>query len=325
MQLNTSQFVEKARKIHGDLYDYSQSEYTKSSEKIKIKCPTHGIFEQAAGSHLNKRGCPSCGKLRRFAAATHKQQDVIDRFNKIHCNKYDYSNVLYVSSHTKIIISCPTHGQFEQRPYDHWNGHGCDSCGGVSANIKKISEEKSIINTEGISLFQLRYQKIHNKRRNADNYKLAGKKAIKTLRSTILEDGSNALDARMKKLIASKTKNGYCTPEHLLPEIAKYRKKVYYQTKKSIKNFGHHITSIEDRGHIKGKDLDHQYSILHGFQNNIDPKIIGHIANLRVITSQENRSKNCDSSILLDDLLIAIQNFDENNAIWKDRIPSLIE
>ena len=41
----TEQFVEEAKKIHGDKYDYSVSEYINSHTKIKIRCPEHGIFE----------------------------------------------------------------------------------------------------------------------------------------------------------------------------------------------------------------------------------------------------------------------------------------
>ena len=40
----TKLFIEKARKIHGDKYDYSKVEYTKSREKIIVICKEHGLF-----------------------------------------------------------------------------------------------------------------------------------------------------------------------------------------------------------------------------------------------------------------------------------------
>ena len=58
---NTEDFIEKAKKIHGDLYDYSQSNYKGTKVKIKIICNIHGVFEQAPNNHLsNIQKCPKC-------------------------------------------------------------------------------------------------------------------------------------------------------------------------------------------------------------------------------------------------------------------------
>ena len=54
------QFIEKARKIHGDKYNYSGSEYVNSKTKIKIICPEHGEFWQEPSQHLLGSGCPMC-------------------------------------------------------------------------------------------------------------------------------------------------------------------------------------------------------------------------------------------------------------------------
>ena len=55
-----------------------------------------------------------------------------------HGDKYDYSKVDYVNNSTKVTIICPIHGEFEQKPNDHLNGHGCPICGG---SIKLTKEE----------------------------------------------------------------------------------------------------------------------------------------------------------------------------------------
>jgi len=54
------QFIAKAKKVHGDLYDYSRAEYKQNRENVTIGCPIHGFFEQSAANHLMGRGCPSC-------------------------------------------------------------------------------------------------------------------------------------------------------------------------------------------------------------------------------------------------------------------------
>ena len=69
------------------------------------------------------------------------QQDIIDKSNTIHQNKYDYSLIEYKNSHTKIIIICPIHGQFLQTPADHIHKQaGCPSCANnnrINTNLKK--------------------------------------------------------------------------------------------------------------------------------------------------------------------------------------------
>jgi len=62
-QKTTAQFIQEAIMIHGDKYDYSLVEYINSYTKVKIICPTHGIFKQAPTNHIhieNERGCPTC-------------------------------------------------------------------------------------------------------------------------------------------------------------------------------------------------------------------------------------------------------------------------
>lgn len=57
---DTETFISKAKEIHGDTYDYNFVKYTTSSEKIKISCKVHGIFEQRASHHLAGQGCRLC-------------------------------------------------------------------------------------------------------------------------------------------------------------------------------------------------------------------------------------------------------------------------
>ena len=56
------EFIERARKIHGDKYDYSKVIYINKNTKVIIICPIHGKFKQSPDKHLNDRGCPKCNK-----------------------------------------------------------------------------------------------------------------------------------------------------------------------------------------------------------------------------------------------------------------------
>ena len=95
-----------------------------------------------------------------------------------------------------------------------------------------------------------------------------------------------------------------------LPAFKKYFNEVRsISNKQPIKT----LINFEKRGKM-GTDgaynIDHKYSIIEGFKNNVDPKIIGHIANLEMITWEENNSKHGSCSITLKELkkLINSQN-----------------
>ena len=60
LKLNTNLFIEKAKIVHNDFYDYTLVTYKTSKEKVLIYCPIHGGFEQQPDSHLQGIGCPNC-------------------------------------------------------------------------------------------------------------------------------------------------------------------------------------------------------------------------------------------------------------------------
>lgn len=127
------EFVFKARKVHGCVYDYSIVDYKNSTTKIMIVCPKHGIFEQQPQDHLAGYGCPICGGSHRFTT-----DEFIGRAKDIHGEKYDYSLVEYVNGQTKVKIICPEHGEFMQSPHLHTLGSGCPKCKG---RYKPTTEE----------------------------------------------------------------------------------------------------------------------------------------------------------------------------------------
>lgn len=57
-------FIRKARKVHGNLYDYSLVEYVDQKTKVCIIDPKYGVFWQSPCGHLNGEGCPKrrCSK-----------------------------------------------------------------------------------------------------------------------------------------------------------------------------------------------------------------------------------------------------------------------
>ena len=63
-KLGKDVFMDRARMVHGNKYDYSKVDYKRSDEKVEIVCPVHGSFYQTPHSHLVlAQGCPKCAAI----------------------------------------------------------------------------------------------------------------------------------------------------------------------------------------------------------------------------------------------------------------------
>lgn len=120
-------FVEKARKIHGDKYEYDINTYSTTKVPMTIICPIHGEFKQAPGDHLKGWGCSKCSK--KYKPTT---EEWIERVAPLYNYKFDYSKVKYVDNKTNVIIICPEHGEFLVTPSNHVKGNGgCPKCSAI--------------------------------------------------------------------------------------------------------------------------------------------------------------------------------------------------
>ena len=116
IKLSKEIFIEKAKKVHGNKYDYSKVEYINCDTKICIICPEHGEFWQTPSCHINgKHGCPKCSQ-RSYKKTT---EEFIEESKRIFGEIYDYSKVEYVNKNTPVCIICPEHGEFWQTPKIH--------------------------------------------------------------------------------------------------------------------------------------------------------------------------------------------------------------
>ena len=123
-QLDTASFIEKAKDIHNDKYDYSKVNYINADTQIIIICREHGEFTQIPDFHINRKcGCPKCSNNVKLDLS-----EFVEKSNKIHGNKYDYSKVEYNNNRNHIIIICKKHGEFSQIPFLHLLKHGCPNC-----------------------------------------------------------------------------------------------------------------------------------------------------------------------------------------------------
>lgn len=112
------------------------------------------------------------------------------------------------------------------------------------------------------------------------------------------------------KRIQTRIDKGLMINPILLVDIEQYRRKVSAQTRKSYKNHKDKINPCNlKRGQKMGDyQIDHIFSVLTGYLQDVDPKIIGSHHNLRMLTVFENSSKSSRCDILLEDLLEKINN-----------------
>lgn len=146
-RLDLDTFLQRAREVHGDKYDYSKSIYTTTDIPLVVICRIHGDFLVTPHNHIaNKNGCKQCGVIRRSAARTRSPKEFIAEARKVHGDKYSYDKVVYRKSVERVIITCSFHGDFEQKPVSHLQGRGCPACGGslLMSNDQFVEKAKQI-------------------------------------------------------------------------------------------------------------------------------------------------------------------------------------
>ena len=84
---NNLTFIEKAKQIHNNKYDYSKVEYINSKSKIIIICPEHGEFEQLSNSHLQNKGCSKCINI-----ISKSEQEIVNYMKELGIDNIEQSN-----------------------------------------------------------------------------------------------------------------------------------------------------------------------------------------------------------------------------------------
>ena len=169
----TEGFIRKARAVHGDRYDYSNTVYVSTISQLTVTCKEHGEFSVQARQHLIKstpRHCPLCLKItasRKMVNTAYGPKKITHRYNTLsyvaacksmHGDRYDYSKVEYTGSINKVTIICPTHGQFEQIASNHLRGKwGCVGCSAAEKKLSNLHISRDYFIKQSIALHGDRY------------------------------------------------------------------------------------------------------------------------------------------------------------------------
>lgn len=141
----TEDFINEARKVHGEKYDYSKTEYKGIFEKVTVICPVHGEFEQTAHNHLRGNGCPKCSDNRWATIKNERaKKTFIERAIEKTNGKYDLSEADYVNAKEKIKVICHKkdtcgneHGPFYITPSNLLSLYGCPKCAHEEISVRR--------------------------------------------------------------------------------------------------------------------------------------------------------------------------------------------
>jgi hypothetical protein len=206
---------------------------------------------------------------------------------------YDLSKVSYVKNTTKITLVCEVHGDFIKWPSDVLNHSGCPKCAGHGKTKEEHIMELSIKFSEydfSVSVYK-----------NAvTNMDIICKKHGKfSLSRNALLNGGSCINCTKDRILKERIEAGRARDPATLTEFERYKREVWKETNKTYRIYKEVLGT---RSRIR--HLDHIYSILHGFNNNISPVIIGNIVNLRIIDAKQNQSKNTDSHYTKEELIM---------------------
>lgn len=164
-RVSFEEFVKRARSIHGDDYEYNQSDYIDMKTDMNMYCKKHDyIFKQTPNNHVHKTNptkCPLCAS----EIVIQKNRKTFDDFlvdaHKVHGENYDYKREDYVNAITKIEIFCKKCGKyFRQTPHQHLSGKGCPHCKRslMEERISLILDKEQIIYNEQKTFDWLKYR-----------------------------------------------------------------------------------------------------------------------------------------------------------------------
>ena len=141
MRSNNEDFIRKANMKHHFRYNYEKVNYINNQTKVCIICPEHGEFYMRPNHHLKGIGCPKCSD--KYHMST---DEYIEKANRIHSHKYDYSETVYINNKSNVYIICPKHGGFWQNAKHHLKGSGCPLCcqSHLERDTEKFLVEKEI-------------------------------------------------------------------------------------------------------------------------------------------------------------------------------------
>lgn len=143
-----SEFVEKAKTIHGDNFDYNSVDYTNNETKVVIICRKHGEFKQVPYNHLMGQGCPKCRSELRVS--------------KVEIAFLDYLNVPKENRNYpigKYFVDGVVNNTIYEFLGDYWHGHNRleNGLNHIDIQIKRMLTQVRFEQLQKLTGFNIKY------------------------------------------------------------------------------------------------------------------------------------------------------------------------
>ena len=303
-------FVRENIEIIKDLTSYL-SEDSKINERLYI------IYNDLDENDIK---CPMCDNKRKFYTFTSGyniccSQSCASKYQQTHLITKEQKVIIY-AKRTENNRNKPD--EVKQAEVDKRLNTTKERYGeNAFSEISKKAHQTKIKNGTYIAPFTL--LKVNNPKLWTDMHF----RAAQTMKNDIDENGNNHYDrVHLMKLndidengnnfydrwVINNYESGIWVKPEDKDDLSHYRvkvAKVMYKYKDDIKK----LDNFEKRGHAnKGMyHLDHKFSVIEGFKQNIPPYIIGHINNLEMLIGRNNLVKNrkcsIDKDVLIDSIL----------------------
>ena len=156
VKLTLSEFIDRAREVHFDEYDYSKSIYINYMTKLEIICKIHGSFFQSPNTHIiGKSGCPYC-----MGNKTHETTSIFFKRPDLHTYFKDIEDAKKITcnSNKKVDVICPTCKMEKKIIAQHLTKRGimCTTCSdGVSKPEKIMSYILNMLKVEYLPQYKI--------------------------------------------------------------------------------------------------------------------------------------------------------------------------
>lgn len=271
-----------------------------------------GLAKKRAAYAKYLKGVPKSEEHRRKISESNKgikkgpspfrltNEEVKKRIRKAQGNTYDLSKVNYVGSGKKIELICKKHGSFWKLPTDvmYAKKSGCPRCSGNEVTLAEYRARwKKQARGKPWSFKTTPHPKdVSDKSRLPAVCKLHGDFTFGAI-GLGLSGVGGCKECNYTEMLAKRFANGRCARDPKGKDYLAYRQRV---RRYSAKSFKEHFPGKE---RTRDTHLDHVYSILDGWLNNVSPEIVGHYTNLRLLKGHLNQSKSSRSEKTLKQLL----------------------
>lgn len=175
-------YVEEAKKVHGDEYDYSECylSHNKSGAIVlnNIRCKHHGLYSTRADVHIQQKcRCPKCYPQKDKIPLEERRDAYIRRAIERHGEgRFDYSQVDYHRKRDKVKIRCVIHDYwFCQSLEEHSKKNkmgGCPLCSETTGEreVRLHLQKKHIDFTAQVEIENIRPKELPRQYLRVDFY-----------------------------------------------------------------------------------------------------------------------------------------------------------